>query len=906
MSTPTDQQLIQYIGQGRRDALAQLFDRYSADLYDYLARLVGDRDQAARLLDQVMLRVPGAAAGFQARDSVRGWLYSIARESGLDWLRQRGWLDGLPPSDETIAPGLQGDVWKAARAMPGFFRAVLITEELQPLSPSEKARALGVNRTDLPRLIEEARKSFNRIYDAQARAEGRPTSDRINTDTVWNARRRLPVEEGSLFGFLPAIEFPESLKQQIRRHVVEAMTPPPTIRPTDVVTGAAAGAALGAQSPVQVEPPQAPPPQTPPIRIPQPEPQPPPARPAPTPAPYPPQPRASGNFTGIPTTALAALLGVALALLLCGLVFLLTQNRSRPEILAVQPQAGVTIQQTPQITVFAQYKSERPINHDASSMQINGRGFAFQIVNNNAMVWNGPLETGAQNVSVVLVDSAGNRAEQAWTFFVSAGGTLTPSPDGTPSITPIFPFETVTPIAPVTVQVATVTPIIVPQSPTPPFFTVTSLPPPTQIPPTFCNRGGASGVIYNDLNGNRVRDPNEPGLPNVSMSLVTQFNSVVAFTVSDAFGVYRFADIPFGNYNLVASTPPGFTATTPTTVPVFIGGCAIVPGFNFGFIQQATITPSATPTFPAPFAVIGGNAFVSPSSSFTCPTEFVFNGTLTTNGAGTVQYRWVRSDGTIRPVQSLFFGFASTQSVVTETWFLNNNFAGWARIEVLSPNVFVSPQANFTLNCAAPTTATFTPTPTYTATVPPFFVTNVTASVSPNSSSTCPQMFTFDGTITVAGTGTVTYQWVRSDGAAGPPQPLTFIVPGTQNVAPETWTLGAPGFNFNGGARVQVLSPNNISSSQANFTLNCPPPTLSPTPTPTDTPLPPSQVTNVTLGPAAPLVLAACPGAVNFSGQITTDGPATVMYTWEQSDGAPTVPIALNFPGPGTQNVNHT
>jgi DNA-directed RNA polymerase specialized sigma24 family protein len=48
MSSPTDQELIQYIGQGRREALAQLFDRYSADLYDYLARLVGDRDQAAR------------------------------------------------------------------------------------------------------------------------------------------------------------------------------------------------------------------------------------------------------------------------------------------------------------------------------------------------------------------------------------------------------------------------------------------------------------------------------------------------------------------------------------------------------------------------------------------------------------------------------------------------------------------------------------------------------------------------------------------------------------------------------------------------------------------------------------------------------------------------------------------
>jgi DNA-directed RNA polymerase specialized sigma24 family protein len=213
-------------------------------LYDYLARLVGDRDQAARLLDTVFMRVPGAAPGFQARESVRGGLYSMAREAGLEWLRQRGWLDGLPPSDEAIAPGLQGDVWRAARAMPAFFRAVLITEELHPLSPTEKARALGVNRTDLPRLIDEARRSFNRIYDAQARAEGRPTSEQINPDTVWNARRRLPVEGGSLFGFLPVIPLPDSLKDQIRRHVVEAVTPG-AARPTQVEQGGGGGGGRG-------------------------------------------------------------------------------------------------------------------------------------------------------------------------------------------------------------------------------------------------------------------------------------------------------------------------------------------------------------------------------------------------------------------------------------------------------------------------------------------------------------------------------------------------------------------------------------------------------------------------------------------------------------------------------------
>ncbi len=232
MATISDQQLIQYIQQGRREALAQLFDRYSADLYDFLARLVGDRDQAARLLEEVFMRVPGAVAGLPPRESVRGWLYSIAREAGLTWLRQRGWLDGLPPIEEPGSTGLAGDIWRAARGRPAFYRAVLIVEELHALSPTEKARALGVQRTDLARLVDEARKSFTRIFDAQARAEGRPTSSQIDTDRIIGLRRRINTPGATLFSFLPVFVMPDSLQQALRQRIIQALSGQP-LRPIE-------------------------------------------------------------------------------------------------------------------------------------------------------------------------------------------------------------------------------------------------------------------------------------------------------------------------------------------------------------------------------------------------------------------------------------------------------------------------------------------------------------------------------------------------------------------------------------------------------------------------------------------------------------------------------------------------
>jgi RNA polymerase sigma factor (sigma-70 family) len=842
MSTPTDQQLIQYIGQGRRDALAQLFDRYSADLYDYLSRLVGDRDQAARLLDTVFMRVPGAAPGFQARDSVRGWLYSIARETGLDWLRQRGWLDGLPPGDEAIQPGLQGDVWKAARAMPAFFRAVLITEELQPLSPTEKARALGVNRTDLARLIEEARRSFNRIYDAQARSEGRPTSDRINTDTVWNARRRLPVEGGSLFGFLPAIEFPESLKQNIRRHVVEAMTPP-IARPlaSDAVDDPGAS--------------KAPPPVVPPVvLVPPPTPQQP-SREYLPPVEYPPANQGPfGGLGGGSMTALAALIGVALALLICGAVFLLTQNRGLPSITGLQPPNGSTVQQAPEINVFAVYQSQREIDPAKSGMQIDGSPVLPQFVS-SSLAWTGPLAPGSHSASVLITDLGGNSASQSWSFVVAAQGTPIPPPTGIGSVTPI---ASVTPIFPITPQLVTVTPIIVPGTPTPPFFTPTFPPPPPPTAPfntlTPCTVGGVAGYVFNDLNGNGVRDPNEPGLAGVVVNLLTQTNSVVAVNVADTFGNYRFNNVPFGQYRVQAVTPVGWTATTPVLYQVNLFGCGTASGFNFGFWQTPVVptftsTPifaSPTPTTPPGFVVTGVSAFVTPTFSTTCPQTFTFNGAITTNGPGTVAYQWVRYDGSLTPIQNLTFGFATTLNVVPDSLTLGAPgfvTTGWERLMVLSPNSIGSVPATFNLNCPPATIPTNTPTltlvppptiptatptvtetPTVTPTVPvPFTVTASNAFVSPSASVTCPETFVFTGDITVTGTGTVNYQWVQSDSVSGPAQTLTFLVPGTQSVAAHNWNIpGSSPFVFSGWAQIQISSPNAFTSNQANFTLNCP------------------------------------------------------------------------------------
>ena len=87
-----------------------------------------------------------------------------------------------------------------------------------------------------------------------------------------------------------------------------------------------------------------------------------------------------------------------------------------------------------------------------------------------------------------------------------------------------------------------------------------------------------------------------------------------------------------------------------------------------------------------------------------CPALINFRGAITTNGAGTVRYVFVRSDGALSPIQTLTFTAAGTQTVATN-WTLGDagltNYAGWQIIKIISPNELMSQQdaGSFTLRC---------------------------------------------------------------------------------------------------------------------------------------------------------------------------------------------------------------
>ena len=133
----------------------------------------------------------------------------------------------------------------------------------------------------------------------------------------------------------------------------------------------------------------------------------------------------------------------------------------------------------------------------------------------------------------------------------------------------------------------------------PPGFTQTAPPVPgtNLVPINFAQRsvsgvlfgnrpvgGTISGVKFNDVNGNGVRDSDEPGLPGVEIH-VTDASGTVKTTTSDAAGGFSVTGLAAGSYVVSEVVPNGFTQTAPAapgTFPVTLTTGQTVSTLLFG------------------------------------------------------------------------------------------------------------------------------------------------------------------------------------------------------------------------------------------------------------------------------------------------------------------------------------
>ncbi len=148
---PTDERLAVAAAEGNMRGLEELYRRYHGPVVCYLQRMARDDDVAEDLFQESFFRAHANLNRFDPKRRFRPWLYRIATNVCLDWLRQRsrtlppGESEAKDPSLVEIAAGreIARQVEQAVMELSEDHRAVFIMRQYQGLSYAEIAEVSG-------------------------------------------------------------------------------------------------------------------------------------------------------------------------------------------------------------------------------------------------------------------------------------------------------------------------------------------------------------------------------------------------------------------------------------------------------------------------------------------------------------------------------------------------------------------------------------------------------------------------------------------------------------------------------------------------------------------------------------------------------------------------------------------
>jgi RNA polymerase sigma-70 factor (ECF subfamily) len=104
--TTRDVELLERACQYDTRALAEIYDRYSEQIYRYLCRYLGDATQAEDLTGEVFLKLLQVLNTRRApRERLGGWLYRVAHNLAMDCFRHQGQAGMVPLEESWVAGG---------------------------------------------------------------------------------------------------------------------------------------------------------------------------------------------------------------------------------------------------------------------------------------------------------------------------------------------------------------------------------------------------------------------------------------------------------------------------------------------------------------------------------------------------------------------------------------------------------------------------------------------------------------------------------------------------------------------------------------------------------------------------------------------------------------------------------
>jgi RNA polymerase sigma-70 factor (ECF subfamily) len=155
----TDEQLIDHYQQGNHAALTVLTTRYFDAIYRYAYRLANDRAAAEDIVQETFIKVWKSMARFDKDMKVKPWLYRIAHNTAIDYLRKKNAIsfsamereerfeetvpdDSINIMEQTIAREERETLTRKIEGLADHYKEVLLLRAEQSLTFEEISTVL--------------------------------------------------------------------------------------------------------------------------------------------------------------------------------------------------------------------------------------------------------------------------------------------------------------------------------------------------------------------------------------------------------------------------------------------------------------------------------------------------------------------------------------------------------------------------------------------------------------------------------------------------------------------------------------------------------------------------------------------------------------------------------------------
>ncbi len=174
----SDERLIALTRRGQHAAFEALFSRYQSRLLSFCRHMLGSREDAEDVLQEVFTAAFNAVLGDEREINVRPWLYRIARNRSLNHLRRASAIGvdsmdvhfsdhGLSTGDRVIKRESFRQLLADVQDLPETQRTALLLREIDALSYEQIAHAMETTVPSVKSLLVRARISLAEAAEAR-------------------------------------------------------------------------------------------------------------------------------------------------------------------------------------------------------------------------------------------------------------------------------------------------------------------------------------------------------------------------------------------------------------------------------------------------------------------------------------------------------------------------------------------------------------------------------------------------------------------------------------------------------------------------------------------------------------------------------------------------------------------